>query len=90
MIYHSFPALNGYCPSNHGPCGNHKTLYINLKQQKDKGVIYTRGRDGEHRHNKDVPKQDTGTLRDKDDPTLPCTADVNKANGIMGYMGQTT
>lgn len=38
------------------------TLYINLKQQEDKGVIYTRGRDGEHRHNKDANKQDTGTL----------------------------
>lgn len=62
MIYHSFPALSRYCPSNYGPCGNHMTLYINLKQQEDKGVIYTRGRDGEHRHNEDAPKQDTGTL----------------------------
>lgn len=62
MIYHSFPALSRYCPSNYGPCGNHMTPYINLKQQEDKGVIYTRGRDGEHRHNKDTPKQDTGTL----------------------------
>lgn len=62
MIYHSFPALSRYCPSNYGPCGNHMTLYINLKQQEDKGVIYTRGRDGEHHHNEDAPKQDTGTF----------------------------
>ncbi len=90
MIYHYFPALNRYCPSNLGPCDNHMTLYINLKQQEDKGVIYTRGRDGERHNNQGVQKQDTGTLQVKDDPAPPSMPDINKANGIMGYMGQTT
>ncbi len=66
------------------------TLYINLMQQEDKGMIYTRGRDREHHHNQGAQKQNTGTLLEKDDPAPPSMPDVNKANGIMGYMGQTT